>query len=133
VTEQIKADARNIFGLQLPALLFARLVSAELSVDGAGHDVAHLYPVMPNLLHESFAETVEAEFRGVVGGHARMRVRARQRRDVYDVASAAPLHLRYGFMAAIEDAEEIRLKHGAKIIRGKLLYGSEDAYARVVH
>src|SRR5205085_8765085 len=130
--KQINNDARNILGLQLPALALFGFVSAKVRVNRAGHDVAHLYAVMPDLLHQSFAETVEAEFRGVIDGHLRVRVRARERRDVYDVASAAPFHLRNCLAAAIEDAEQICLNNSAEIFWLCFIHAPEDSYASVV-
>src|SRR4051812_40655512 len=61
-----------------------------------------------------------------------MRVRARERRDVDDVASATPLHLRKDSAAAVEDAEQIRLKYRAELFGRRLLDGLEETYARVV-
>src|SRR5947209_14399720 len=87
---------------------------------------------MPDLLHQSLAETVQAELRGVIDGHLRVRVRARERRDVYDVASAALLHLRNCLAAAIEDAEQICLNNSAKFFRLCFIHTPEDSYASVV-
>src|SRR5712691_4042577 len=61
-----------------------------------------------------------------------MRIRARQRRDVDDVAAAALFHLRNSFVTAVENAEEICFQHRAKIFRRRLFNGLEDADASVV-
>src|SRR5947209_11118708 len=132
VSQQINDDARDVFGLELPALLFAHRVAAELRVDRAGHDVADLDSVVPDLLHERLAEAVETELRGVVGGHAWVRIRARERRDVDDVAAAAPLHNGDGRAAAVEDAEQVRLQNRAELFRRHLLDRLEEADARII-
>src|SRR5215204_6199683 len=105
VAEEVDDDARDVLRLELPGVLLAHRAAAELGVDRAGHDVADLDAVVPDLLHERLAEAVEGELRGVVGGHPRVRVRAGQRRNVDDVAAAPPLHLGDGRAAAVEDAE----------------------------
>src|SRR4051812_47849404 len=130
--QKVQTDASDVCGLQLPALSIRRLIPAKLSVDGAGHDVAYLYAVMANLLHQGFAETVEAEFRGIVSRHTRMRIRTGKRRDVDDITAATLLHEWYSLMAAIEHAEEIRFQHGAKIFRRDFFDRSEDANPCVV-
>jgi len=61
-----------------------------------------------------------------------MWIGAGQRRDVDDVTAAAPLHLRDRFVTAIEDAEQIRFEHRAKIFGRGLLNRFEDANTRVV-
>src|SRR5215207_327219 len=132
VAEEVYDDARDVLRLKLPGVLLAHRAAAELGVDRAGHDVADLDAVVPHLLHERLAEAVERELRGVVGGHPRVRVRAGQRRNVDDVAAAPPLHLGDGRAAAVEDAEQVRLQHRAKLLGRSLLDGFEEPDARVV-
>src|SRR5438132_8651026 len=62
-----------------------------------------------------------------------MRVHTRKRRDVDDVAAAALFHLRNGFMATVEDTEQICFQHGAKIFRRSFFNGFERADAGVVN
>jgi hypothetical protein len=66
----------DVAGLKLPAFLIARFIATEFSVNRPGHDVADFDAVVPDFLHERFAETVQAKFRGVVSGHLCMRVGA---------------------------------------------------------
>src|ERR1700681_1646467 len=113
--QQIDDDSGDVLRSQLPTLFVAGRVAAEFCVHQTGHDVTDFDAVMPNFLHQGFAETVEAEFRGVISGHARMWIRAGERRDVDDIATAAPSHFRYRFMTTIEHAEEICFQHGTKI------------------
>ena len=88
---------------------------------------------MTNLLHQRFAKPIEAEFGSIVSGHAWMRIRARQRRDVDDIASTAPTHFRNCFVAAIEHAEEICFQHGAKIFRQSFFDIGKNANPSVVN
>src|SRR2546425_6009400 len=96
----------DVLAGQLPAeIRVAELRrGVELRGDAAGHDVAHPDAVVADVLHHRLTETVQAEFRGVVGGPARKRVDARQARDVEDVPAAALPHLRDRLAAAIEGA-----------------------------
>src|SRR5438132_13444203 len=55
-----------------------------------------------------------------------------ERRDVDDVATAALLHLRDRFVTAIENAEQIRLEHRAKVFWRGLLNSFEAANAGVI-
>src|SRR3712207_1046064 len=132
VLQETDDYARNVVWLQLPRALVADGVAAELRVDGAGHDVADLYLVVADFLHQRLCEAVQGELRGVVGRHTRVRVRASERRDVDDVAAAAPLHLGYGRARAVEDAEEVRLQNRAKLFGRRLLHRLEEADAGVV-
>ena len=61
-----------------------------------------------------------------------MRIRAGERRDVDDIATAAFFHLRNGFVATVEDAEQIRFQHRAKVFRRSLCHGFEGADAGIV-
>src|ERR1044072_1725909 len=132
VSEQTDDDARDIFRLELPRALFTHGAAAKLCVDRAGHDVADLDVVVPDLLHERLAEAVEGELRGVVGGHPWMWVRARQRRDVEDVAAAPLLQLRDSGTAAMEGAEQVRLKHRAELFGRGLFDRLEEPDSSVV-
>src|SRR5438552_18198506 len=61
-----------------------------------------------------------------------MRIRPGQRRDVDDIAAAALVHLRNGFVATVKDAEQIRFQHRAKIFRRSFCHSLKSADARVV-
>jgi hypothetical protein len=61
-----------------------------------------------------------------------MWIRARERRNVDDVSTAAFFHFRNRRVTAMEDAEEIRFEHGAEIFRRGLLDRLEDANARLL-
>ena len=82
ISSRLRTTSRNVFRLELPCLCFGRRVSAEVGVNAAGADVADLDVVFADFLHQHFGKAVEAEFRSVVSGHSRIRVLARERRNL---------------------------------------------------
>src|SRR5829696_8748831 len=120
--EQIHHHFRDISRLKLPALFVTRFVTTKLRVHGTGHNVAHLDPVVPDFLHERFAETVQAKLGSVVSGHLRVRIGASQRRNVNDATAASLLHQWNGFVTAIENAKQVRFEYGAKLFGAHRLY-----------
>ena len=130
--QKIDDHAGDVLWCQLPALFVRGRVAAKFGVDGAGHDVTDLDIVMTHFLHQRFAKTIEPKFGGIVGGHARMRIRAGQGRDVDDVTAAALFHLRNGFVTTVEDTEQIGFQHRAKIFRRSLSHGFKRADAGIV-
>src|SRR6185503_5316011 len=106
--------------------------AAEFRIYRTGHDVADFDSVVPHLLHQRLAESVETELRGVIGGHARVWISAGQRRNVDDVTATPLLHFGDRFVAAIENAEQIRFQHRAKVFGRGLFDAFENTNTRVV-
>ena len=132
VVKQIDDYSRNVGRLQLPGILVAWRVAAKLGIHRPRHDVTNLDAVMSHFLHQRFTETVEAKLRGVVSGHPRMRIGAGKRGNVDDVPAAALLHERNGFVATVEDTEEIRFQYCAKVFRRDLFNRCKNPDARIV-
>ena len=61
-----------------------------------------------------------------------MWISAGKRRDVDDVATAALLHMRNRFVAAVEDSEDIGFENCAKVLRRHRFNGFEDTDACIV-
>ena len=83
--------------------------AAESGRDRPRHHVADADVVVAHLLHQRFAERVQAGLRRAVGGAAGKRVLAGQAADVDDPAAAALPQVRNRGVAAVEDAAEVRV------------------------
>jgi len=70
---------RDICGLELPGICFARAVAAEFSIDAAGANIAHFDVVLTHFLHQRLCETIETEFGCIIGRHLRVRILTRER------------------------------------------------------
>ena len=82
---------------------------AEAGRDRSGHDVADPDVVVPNFLHQRFAERVQSRLRCAVRRAPHERVLARKAADVDDPSSAAALEMGKRGGAAVEDAAEVRV------------------------
>ena len=94
MAQQVDDDFGDVVRRDLPVGAFRLVAARESGRHRTGHHVADADVVVPNFLHQRFAERVQARLRGAVGGRARKGVLPGQAADVDDEAAAAPAQVR---------------------------------------
>src|SRR5215204_1384858 len=132
-SKQVEDDLSNIRRLKLPRFFIRNRIPAERSIYAARANVADLDIVLPDLLHQSLGKPVERKFRCVVGGHSRMQVLTRQRRNIYDVAATPFLEIRNCVMARVKRTEKVGFERLPEFGRARFFDSlAEKSYPCVV-
>src|SRR5690606_20020980 len=84
--QQVHDDLADVFGLNLPGVLFAGGVVVEIGSDRSRHDGRHLDTLSPEVEHHGLCESYKSEFTRVVRGSIFEKVDAGQARDGDDVS-----------------------------------------------
>src|ERR1035438_860416 len=105
----------------------------ELRIDAARHDGTYPYVVVAVVEHQRLGESVEAEFRRVIGGAPAEGVAGGQAGDVDDESAAARGETGQGLMSAIESAIQVEIDVEVPLLRRHLPHLAEAPLTAVVH
>ncbi len=122
---------REVLGGDLP-FRAGHSVAAKLGLDTAGHNRADPDVVVPQVLHDSFGETDQAEFGRIVGGPAWEGILARQAADVDDEPASALFHQGDRLTRTVEGATQIRVDDLPPLRRVHLGYRRKSPDAGIV-
>src|SRR4051812_39469492 len=131
--QQIDYDIGHLGRGDLPVGALRGIALRELGGDRSRQHVADPDVVVAQLLHQRFAERVQARLRRAVRGAVRKGVGAGQAADVDDVAAAAPPQVWNRRVTRVEDTGEVRVDDFGPLRGGHLRDVGKNADARVVH
>src|SRR5512134_847540 len=105
---------------------------SETGVDAAGHHIADANVVIAQVLHDSFAESIQTKLRCVISRSSLKRVLPGQTADIDDVSATTLLEIWDGGVAAVEHSGKIGIDDLLPLFRGDVADACKQADRRVI-